>query len=106
MKRVLVVLGFIALVLGIIGTLLPVVPTVPFLFVAYVCFSRGSDNFRRWYLNSIFHKKYIKAVKFYKTVPLIYKILYVIGVVCFFVALATLYYIFYDRIVYFIFSIF
>lgn len=98
LKKLLVVFGFISLVLGIIGTLLPVIPTVPFLFVAYFCFSRGSERFREWYLHSKFHKKYLKALAFYRSVPLIYKIMYVIGVLCFFAALATLYYFFYERI--------
>lgn len=99
LKKLLVVLGFISLVLGIIGTLLPVIPTVPFLFVSYFCFTRGSEKFKRWYLNSKFHKRYLKALKFYKSVPRIYKILYVIGVCCFFAALFTVYYFFYERIV-------
>lgn len=102
LKKLLVVFGFISLILGIIGTLLPVMPTIPFLFVAYFCFSRGSDKFRNWYLQSKFHKKYLKALAFYKSVPLIYKILYVIGVLCFFAALGTIYYFFYERIMEFL----
>ncbi len=103
-KKLLVLFGFISLFLGIIGTLLPVIPTIPFLFVAYFCFNKGSDKFRHWYLSSKFHKQYLKALKFYKSVPRIYKILYVIGVVAFFVALITIYYFFFERIVEFIFS--
>lgn len=101
-KRVLVVLGFISLVLGIIGTILPVMPTVPFLFVAYFCFTRGSDKFRQWYLHSKFHANYLRAVAFYGKVPLIFKILYVLGIVCFFTAIGTIYYFFYDHILNFI----
>ena len=89
METVLVVLGFISLILGIIGTLLPVVPTIPFLFVAYICFSKGSPRFRRWYYHSVFHKKYLQAVRFYRTVPLRYKIMYVIGVSAFVMAVIT-----------------
>lgn len=97
-KRLLVVLGFISLVLGIIGTLLPIMPTIPFLFVAYVCFSRGSDKFRQWYLESKFHKQYIRAVQ----APLIYKILYVVGVICFFISLGIIWVFFYDNIIRFV----
>ena len=105
LKKLLVVLGFISLILGIIGTLLPVMPTIPFLFAAYFCFSRGSDKFREWYLHSKFHKKYLKALAFYRSVPLIYKVMYVIGVMCFFAALATVYFFFYERIVEFVFGL-
>ena len=106
LKKLLVVFGFISLVLGIIGTLLPVMPTIPFLFVAYFCFTRGSDKFREWYLQSKFHKKYLKAVAFYGRVPLIYKILYIVGILCFFAALATVYYFFYEHIFAFLGNIF
>ncbi len=98
LKKLLVVLGFISLVLGIIGTLLPVMPTIPFLFVAYFCFSKGSDKFKEWYLHSKFHNKYLKALAFYRSVPLIYKIMYVVGVMCFFAALGTVYFLFYEKI--------
>ncbi len=94
-KRLLVTLGFISLVLGIIGTLLPVVPTIPFLFVAYICFSKGSERFRKWYLRSTFHKQYLKAM----SAPLRYKILYIAGVICFFIALGTAGYLFRDTVV-------
>ena len=98
METILVILGFISLILGIIGTLLPVVPTIPFLFVAYICFSKGSPRFRRWYIHSMFYKKMIKARKFYKSVPLIYKIMYVIGVSAFVIAVITVWLIFYPII--------
>ena len=103
-KKLWVVLGFVSIFLGVLGTILPVMPTVPFLFVAYYCFNKGSDRFRKWYLRSKFHKQYLKAVRFYKSVPKIYKILYVIGVLAFFVALVTVYYFFFERIVEFIFG--
>lgn len=105
LKKLLVVLGFISLILGIIGTLLPVMPTIPFLFVAYFCFTRGSDKFREWYLHSKFHQKYLKALAFYKSVPLIYKVMYVVGLICFFAALAAIYFFFYEKIMEFLFGL-
>lgn len=99
METILVILGFISLILGIIGTLLPVVPTIPFLFVAYICFSKGSPRFRQWYLHSAFHKKFLKARKFYNSVPLIYKIMYVVGVSAFVIAVITVWLLFYPVII-------
>ncbi|NLI74126.1 MAG: DUF454 domain-containing protein [Euryarchaeota archaeon] len=37
-------LGTLALILGIIGAVLPVMPTVPFVLAAVSCYSRGSDR--------------------------------------------------------------
>lgn len=40
MKIVYIVLGFIAMIIGSIGIVLPVLPTTPFLLVAAVCFAK------------------------------------------------------------------
>lgn len=44
-------LGVIALVLGIVGIALPVVPTVPFLLLAAAAFARSSPRLERRILN-------------------------------------------------------
>ncbi|MGE4403735.1 MAG: YbaN family protein [Desulfobulbus sp.] len=40
--------GWISVALAILGILLPVLPTVPFLLLALACFSRSSDRFHTW----------------------------------------------------------
>lgn len=42
------VAGGVALLLGLIGVVLPVLPTTPFVLVAAFAFSNGSPRMRRW----------------------------------------------------------
>jgi uncharacterized protein len=43
--------GSIAVLLGVIGVFLPLMPTVPFLLLAAWCFSRSCRRCERWMLN-------------------------------------------------------
>ena len=42
------VLGWLSLILGAIGLLLPLLPTVPFVILAAFFFARGSPSLERW----------------------------------------------------------
>lgn len=42
--------GGLSLLAGLIGIVLPLLPTVPFVLLAAFCFSRGSERCERWIL--------------------------------------------------------
>ena len=51
-KYVYLTLGLISLGLGVLGSLVPLLPTVPFLMLAAFCFARSSEKLNRWFRNT------------------------------------------------------
>lgn len=60
MKIVYIILGFISLGLGIVGILLPVLPTTPFLLLTVAMFTKGSDRVSNWFKGTNIYIKYLK----------------------------------------------
>ncbi|CAM3594070.1 YbaN family protein [Psychrobacter glaciei] len=66
-----VILGWIFFILGIIGVLLPVMPTAPFILLAAGCWARSSRRFHFWLINHKYFGKFVRdwennhAVPFY-----------------------------------------
>lgn len=60
MKKVLfVTLGCVSLALGVVGIVLPVLPTVPFFLLTAFCFAKSSQRLHNWFLGTAMYKKYI-----------------------------------------------
>ncbi|MFW6109229.1 MAG: YbaN family protein [archaeon] len=50
-KLLYLVVGFVSLVLGLIGIPLPILPTTPFILLSAWCFYRSSPKFHEWLIN-------------------------------------------------------
>lgn len=59
-RRLFVVAGSISLALGIIGIILPILPTTPFLLLAAICYMRGSQRLYNALLSNRFVGNYIR----------------------------------------------
>lgn len=61
MKKILYILvGSIAVVLGAVGAVVPMLPTVPFLMLAAFCFARSSDRLDRWLKGTKLYRENLK----------------------------------------------
>ncbi len=48
--------GLLTLGLGTLGTILPILPTVPFLLVSAYCFARSSERLNQWFKSTKLYK--------------------------------------------------
>ena len=53
MRKILyMIIGCLSLVLGIVGVILPILPTVPFVLLAAFCFAKSSERLDGWFKNT------------------------------------------------------
>lgn len=53
--------AFLTLALGAAGVILPVLPITPFLLLSSFCFSRGSERFHSWFLNTKLYRNHLDS---------------------------------------------
>ncbi|MFS0765779.1 MULTISPECIES: YbaN family protein [Peribacillus] len=54
-------LGSISLLIGIAGTVLPVLPGGPFYLFAAFCFAKSSKSIENWFKSTSLYEKYVEA---------------------------------------------
>ncbi len=61
LRIVWIALGCLCLVLGTIGVVLPILPTVPFYLATVFCFAKGSEKLHTWFLGTKLYEKHLKS---------------------------------------------
>ena len=60
-KLFFLVLGCVCLILGGIGVVLPILPTVPFFLVTVFCFANSSKKLHDWFVGTDIYKKNLES---------------------------------------------
>lgn len=68
-KLFLISAGTVSLGIGILGIILPLLPTTPFLLFSAACYARSSEKFYNWLLTNRYFGNYIKNYREKKGIP-------------------------------------
>jgi uncharacterized protein len=74
-RVILIIAGSISVGLAMLGIILPVLPTTPFLLIAAACYIRSSEKLYNWLINNKYFGPYILNYQKHKGIPLHAKII-------------------------------
>ena len=69
MRLVLASAGTLCVAIGLVGAVLPVLPTTPFMLLAAGCYVRASPRFYNWLLNTRAFGPLIREWRQYRSIP-------------------------------------
>ena len=74
-KKLLIAAGSICVVLAVLGMILPVLPTTPFLLLAAICYERSSPRFYNWLITNRYFGEYIRNYREGRGIPMRQKVI-------------------------------
>ncbi|HLS08163.1 YbaN family protein [Lentibacillus sp.] len=74
-KLLLIIAGSISLGLGVLGIILPLLPTTPLLLLAAACYVRSSEKLYHWLITNKYFGSYIQNYRDGKGIPLKAKVI-------------------------------
>ena len=69
LRSLFIIAGTLSLIFGVVGIILPLLPTTPFLLLAAACYARGSNKFYNWLLENKLFGEYIKKYRKGEGIP-------------------------------------
>lgn len=84
--------GIICLVVGLIGVIIPLIPTTPLLLLAAGCFVRSSEKLYHWVLYNKYFGDYVRAFREGKKIPLKTKV-FAISLVWIFISISAIFFV-------------
>jgi len=78
----LITIGWISVGLGVVGVVLPLLPTTPFILLAASCFAKSSPRFHFWLINHTFFGPIVRNFSHNEAIPRDICIRIVIFIIC------------------------
>ncbi|NHJ25435.1 MAG: DUF454 domain-containing protein [Candidatus Lokiarchaeota archaeon] len=75
LNRIIFLGGSISLIIGMIGIILPILPTTPFLLITAAAYAKSSKKFYKWLLNNRILGSYIRNYREGKGMPIKVKVI-------------------------------
>lgn len=61
MRPIYFLIGFVSMILGAVGIVLPVLPTTPLWLLSAWCFAKSSKRFHNWFVSTKLYKKHLDS---------------------------------------------
>ncbi|OAT76058.1 hypothetical protein A9B99_11440 [Mangrovibacter phragmitis] len=69
LRFILIMSGWLSVALAVLGVVLPLLPTTPFVLLAAWCFARSSPRFHHWLLYRSWFGSYLRNWQQYRAMP-------------------------------------